>query len=236
MLRKKQLMTSKLFLNNFRVKSTTGSRQDDDESDFKALEEAAIQETLRESFKKQRKQEDYRLEFPEKYHNDEYWNASIRKQLKSKDGKIQTIYESGKIEVVFPHKVTKQVFPDNYTIVYFFNKDIKQKFPDGKLVYYFAEVDTTQTTMPDGLQIFRFTNNQIEKHYNNGNREIIFADGTTKLITEDEEISTLTEGTIHRVSKDEIQTIENTNGEKEITYPNGRVLKEYPDGRIEEIN
>ena len=90
--------------------------------------------------------------------------------------------------------------------------------------------------MLDGLQIFRFTNNQIEKHYNNGNREIIFADGTTKLITEDEEISTLTDGTIHRVSKDEIQTIENTNGEKEITYPNGRVLKEYPDGRIEEIN
>ena len=148
------------------------------------------------------KQLEYTLDFPEQYHNDDYWNSSIKKQLKSKDGKIQTIYESGKIEVVFPHKVTKQIFPDGYTVVYFFNKDIKQKFLDGKLVYYFAEVDTTQTTMPDGLQIFRFTNGQIEKHFEDESKEIIFPDGTKKLITKDEEISTLNDGTVHRIRKD----------------------------------
>ena len=45
-----------------------------------------------------------------------------------------------------------------YTIVYFNNNDIKQTYPDQKIVYYFAEAKTTQTTYPDGLQVFKFSN------------------------------------------------------------------------------
>ena len=56
-----------------------------------------------------------------------------------------------------------------------------------------------------------------------------------KLITKDEEISTLNDGTVHRIRKDGMQIVENANGEKEITYPDGRVIKEYPDGTTEEI-
>jgi len=81
--------------------------------------------------------------------------------------------------------------------VYFNNNDIKQTYPDQKIVYYFAEAKTTQTTFPDGLQVFKFSNQQIEKHFSDGTKEIIFPDGTIKCIFADgEEESIFTDGTI----------------------------------------
>jgi centromere protein J len=198
-----------------KVKEVEGMAED--EKEFEELEEEIYQKEHHHQ-KPQDATEEYLLQFPEEYHDDEKWNNGIKKQIRSKDGKVQTVYESGKIEVVFPHKVTKQIFPDGYTIVYFFNKDIKQNFPDGKLVYFFSEVDTTQTTMPDGLQIFRFASGQVEKHYQGGNKEIIFQDGT-----------------IHKISLDGTQIIEGTSGEKEITYPDGSTFIEYPDGTTEKV-
>jgi centromere protein J len=41
-------------------------------------------------------------------------------------------------------------------------------------VYYFAEAKTTQTTFPDGLQVFKFANNQVEKHFPDGTKEIMY--------------------------------------------------------------
>ena len=52
-------------------------------------------------------EEDFSLNLPPEYHNEEEWNNKIKKQLKNKDGKIQTIYESGKIEVIFPQNKVK---------------------------------------------------------------------------------------------------------------------------------
>ena len=65
-----------------------------------------------------------------------------------------------------------QIFPDGYTVVYFNNQDIKQTYPDGKVVYFFAEARTTQTTYTDNLQVFKFQNGQIEKHFPDGTKEI----------------------------------------------------------------
>ena len=66
------------------------------------------------------------------------------------------MYENGKKDVIFNNGVKREVFPDGYTIVYFNNNDIKQTYPDQKVVYYFAEAKTTQSTFPDGLQVFKF--------------------------------------------------------------------------------
>lgn len=41
------------------------------------------------------------------------------------------------------------------------------------MVYYFAEAQTTQTTFPDKLQVFKFSNNQIEKHFPDKTKEIM---------------------------------------------------------------
>ena len=72
-------------------------------------------------------------------------------------------------------------------VIYFNNKDIKQVYPDGKVVYYFAEANTNQTTLTDGLQVFKFESGQIEKHYPDGTKEINFSDGTLKCIFADGE-------------------------------------------------
>jgi centromere protein J len=75
------------------------------------------------------------------------------------NGKIITVYESGRKEIKFCNGVRKEVFPDGYMIVYFNNKDVKQTFPDEeKIVYYFAEANTTQTTFKTGFKAFRFGN------------------------------------------------------------------------------
>ena len=87
----------------------------------------------------------------------------------------------------FQRGVRKEIFPDGYTVVYFMNDDIKQTYPDGKVVYYFASTKTTQTTLPDQNNVYKFDNGQIETHFVDGTKEIQFADGSTKCIFADGE-------------------------------------------------
>ena len=78
------------------------------------------------------------------------------------------------------------VYYDGYQIIYFTNGDIKQLFPDKKKqVYYFNESKIIQTTIPDKIQVFKFENGQIEKHYINGDKEIIYPNGNIKKISKD---------------------------------------------------
>lgn len=117
--------------------------------------------------------EEFSLKYPPKY-DSPHWQARIKsREEKEEGGKSKTTYESGKVVIHFPNQVRKEAYPDGYSIVYFPNKDVKQKNPDGKVVYYFAEVDTTQTTMPDGTAVYKFSNDQIEKHYKDGHKEIL---------------------------------------------------------------
>lgn len=96
---------------------------------------------------------------PDKYHDDDYNNRTVKSEVKNPDGKIQRIYLNGKKEVIFSNKVRRETFPDGYTIVHFTNGDIKQTWPDNKIVYFFSEAQTTQTTFQkDGLQVFKFNN------------------------------------------------------------------------------
>lgn len=114
----------------------------------------------------------YEMSFPPEYYDDDESNNEIKNEVQGQDGKIQRIYMNGKKEVIFSNKVRRETYPNGHTIVFFNNGDIKQTYPDQKIVYYFKQAQTTQTTFADGLQVFKFQNKQIEKHYTDGMKEI----------------------------------------------------------------
>ena len=124
----------------------------------------------------------YDLYFPKQYS----FEKALIKQEKLKDNKLVNFYDNDIREVVFPSGVIKEIHPDGYQVVNFPNKDIKQLFPDGKMIYFFFESKTIQSTVPnDKLQVFKFSNGQIEKHFEDGTKQISFPDGTIKVISKE---------------------------------------------------
>ena len=59
---------------------------------------------------------------------------------------------------------------------------MKQNYLDGKSKYFFKDANTVQTSYPNGIQIFKFYNGQIEKHFPNGLKKIFFPNGTIDYI------------------------------------------------------
>ena len=101
------------------------------------------------------------------------------------DGKIINIYDNNKKEIIFKSGVRKEIFMDGYQLVYFPNGDMKQKFigKDEKVIYYYSETNTVQTTFKNGLNIFKFSNGQIEKHCPDGSKFIIYTNGIKRKIS-----------------------------------------------------
>ena len=123
---------------------------------------------------------DYSLSFPEKYHGLTY---KLVKLEKTKDGVTINYYNNNKKEMIYKNGNRKEIYGDEYQIIYFNNGDIKQTFPkENKQVYYFKEKEVVQTTLGDDCQIFRYQNGQIEKNFNDGTKQIIFPDGKIKNI------------------------------------------------------
>eukprot|EP00826_Nyctotherus_ovalis_P006961 TRINITY_DN11700_c0_g1_i4.p1 TRINITY_DN11700_c0_g1~~TRINITY_DN11700_c0_g1_i4.p1 ORF type:complete len:817 (-),score=241.19 TRINITY_DN11700_c0_g1_i4:125-2575(-) len=178
--------------------------------------------------------ESYDMVFPGKYHSKD---IKLISQRVYNDGKIVKHYDNGKTELIFTNGVRKETFEDSYTVIYFNNRDVKQVHPDGKTVYYFSEAKTTQTTFPDGLQVFKFASGQLEKHYPDGTKEITFPEGTLKCIyVNGEEESVFPDGTVQRIEKNGVKAIEYPNGEREISFPDGTLIKEFPDGRVKKVH
>ena len=121
----------------------------------------------------------YDFIIPEKYNNNNY---ELLNMIES-DGKKINLYTNNKKEIIFESGVRKEIFNDGYHLVFFPNGDKKQIFPNNKTVYYFSDSKTVQTSFPDGLNIFKFDNNQIEKHYPDGSKFIIFPNGTKRRIS-----------------------------------------------------
>ena len=124
----------------------------------------------------------YDFLIPEKYkiNNDEI----IINKIES-DGKKINIYSNNKKEIIFKSGVRKEIYPDGYQLVHFPNGDMKQKFvgKDEKIIYYYSETNTVQTTLKNGLNIFKFSNGQIEKHYSDGSKFIIYTNGIKRRIS-----------------------------------------------------
>jgi hypothetical protein len=123
----------------------------------------------------------YDFIIPEKYKNN---NGELVNTMDT-DGKIINIYSSNKKQIIFKSGVIKEIYPDGYQLVYFPNGDMKQKFvgEEEKIIYYYSETNTVQTTFKNGLNVFKFSNGQIEKHYNDGSKFIIYTNGMRKRIT-----------------------------------------------------
>lgn len=149
------------------------------------------------------------------------------------DGKVQKTYASGRKEVLFSDGIRKEIFPDGVTVVHFTNSDVKQTLPSGVMIYYFAETQTTQASFPDGVQKFKFPNGQIEKHLQDGTKEVSFPDGTVKCIFPDgEEESIFPDGTVQKRDANGVKYIDFVSGQQDIIYPDGRKVRKMPDGSV----
>jgi hypothetical protein len=123
----------------------------------------------------------YDFIIPDKYLNNNY---SYLNTIES-DGKKINYYTNNKKEILFKSGVKKEIYEDGYQLVHFPNGDKKQTFPNKKQIYYFNDSKTVQTTYLNGLNIFKFNNQQIEKHYPDGSKFIIFPNGSKRTITKD---------------------------------------------------
>lgn len=112
----------------------------------------------------------YDMVFPDKYHTK---SAKLISNKVQKDERIKT-FSNGKIETIFHNGVRRETFPDGYTVIYFANKDIRQVYPNGIMIYYNDSNKTTHTNFPDGLQIIKHHNGQVEKNYLDGTKEIMY--------------------------------------------------------------
>ena len=149
------------------------------------------------------------------------------------DGKVQKTYSSGRKEILFPDGIRKEIFPDGLTAVHFTNSDVKQTLPSGVMIYYFAETQTTQASYPDGVQKFKFPNGQIEKHLQDGTKEVSFPDGTVKCIFPDgEEESIFPDGTVQKRDANGVKYIDFVSGQQDIIYPDGRKVRRMVDGSV----
>jgi len=157
---------NKNIIKNISSNDTIKEESNSETEDVNELSKDA--ELTRDAF--QSDPEEYDLVFPEQYHSDA--NVTIISNKVSSDGKVAKVFSNGKTELKFANGVRRESFPDGYTIVYFTNNDIKQTHVNGKVVYYFAKAKTTQTTFPDGLQVFKFPTGQLEKHYPDHTKEI----------------------------------------------------------------
>ena len=126
--------------------------------------------------------EGYDFVIPEKYRFKD--NGKIINSINS-DGKIINIYEDNKKEIIFKSGVRKEVFSDGYQLIHFPNGDMKQKFvgKDEKVIYFYNETNTVQTTLKNGINIFKFNNGQIEKHYPDGSKYIFYTNGLRRKIS-----------------------------------------------------
>lgn len=101
--------------------------------------------------------------------------ASSRIRKQTKDGGHVIIYGNG---------VRKEVHKDGTMVIRFNNGDVETKFPTGTIAYFHANDRVMQiSNNADGSTLFEYPNRQIERHYKDGSKAILFADGTRQRIS-----------------------------------------------------
>ena len=125
---------------------------------------------------------EYDFIIPKKYLNKEY---KLNNTIKESD-KIINIYTNDKKEIIYNNNIKKEIYKNNeHQIIYYPNGDIKQIFSDGKISYKYKDKKMVKTTLNNGIKIYKFKNGQIEKHFPDGTKLIIFNDDTEKYIYND---------------------------------------------------
>ncbi|NXG28042.1 CENPJ protein, partial [Dromaius novaehollandiae] len=167
----------------------------------------------------------------------------VQEKTEHRDGKVEEVLTDGRGIITFRDGTKKEISADKrMTVVSFFNGDVKKIMPDQRVIYYYADAQTTHTAYPNGLEVLKFPNNQIEKHHPDGTQEITFPDHTVKcLYSGGLEETFFPDGTVVKVEKNGDKIMVFSNGQKEIhtaqfkrrEYPDGTVKTVYSNGRQE---
>ncbi|XP_051471242.1 centromere protein J-like [Apus apus] len=160
----------------------------------------------------------------------------VQEKIEYRDGKVEEVLTDGRRIITFRNGTKKEISADKrMTTINFFNGDVKKIMPDQSMIYYYADAQTTHTVYPDGLEVLRFPNNQIEKHYPDGTQEIVFPDHTVKCLYSDGFKETFfPDGTVVKVEKNGDKTVIFSNGQKEVQTAQFK-RREYPDGTIKTV-
>ena len=98
------------------------------------------------------------------------------------DGRIDRSFADGRREAIFPSGLRKSVWQDGSALVNFPNGDVKETSATGIVTYRYAATGCVQKTHPDGLEVLEFASGQVETHFPNGTKEIVFPNKMVKRI------------------------------------------------------
>eukprot|EP00529_Nitzschia_sp_RCC80_P005179 CAMPEP_0113522732 /NCGR_PEP_ID=MMETSP0014_2-20120614/45345_1 /TAXON_ID=2857 /ORGANISM="Nitzschia sp." /LENGTH=1029 /DNA_ID=CAMNT_0000420807 /DNA_START=4 /DNA_END=3093 /DNA_ORIENTATION=- /assembly_acc=CAM_ASM_000159 len=128
---------------------------------------------------------------------------SHRIRRRTPNGGYITEYSNGSI---------KEVHPDGTTVTRFPNGDVETKFrsfitspprpgkvstpssmsvqasPRGIVAYFYSKDAILQISQNDGSKLFEYQNGQVEKHYPDGFKMILYSDGTKQGVTQDGQV------------------------------------------------
>ena len=109
-------------------------------------------------------------------------DQTLASSLSHPDGRIDRTFTDGRREAVFPSGLRKSVWKDGSALVNFPNGDVKETSATGIVTYRYAATGCVQTTHPDGLEVLEFASGQIESHFPDGSKEIVFPNKMVKRI------------------------------------------------------
>ena len=119
--------------------------------------------------------------------------TSSQKSKRSTSSRVRkTLPEGNGHVIVYSNGVEKEVHNDGTTVIRFTNGDVETTFPGGATVAYLhaAEQVLQVTNRRDGSVLLEYPNGQIERHYSNGVKAILFPDGTKAKISADGKVET----------------------------------------------
>eukprot|EP00210_Caulerpa_lentillifera_P006670 g6373.t1 len=82
----------------------------------------------------------------------------------------------------FDNGTIKQSFKDGRVVVWFGNSDVKHVHPCGRVEYFYSDLNTWQVTYKNKIEVFYFDIGQVEAHKTNGDKDIIFPDGSIRTV------------------------------------------------------
>ena len=142
-------------LNNKKEKKLKLVKDDEDDNDIIINNKYTVSNIIKTTSRSNHLNE-LDFEFPEKYFNEKDENNKKIKHQFELDGKIIKIYNNGKKEILFPNETKKEIFPDGYTLVTYFNGDIKEIIPNYKEIYYYKKDEVNQIIFEDGCKYIKY--------------------------------------------------------------------------------
>ena len=86
--------------------------------------------------------------------------------------------EDGRRLVKFRNGTEREYLPDGTLITRYTNGDVKTEGGKDKIVIYWHDAERTkQTIFADGVQLYEYPNQQVERHFPDGRKEVTLPTG-----------------------------------------------------------